>query len=91
LLKPEAFRLAEVSRRNIRLYFDFYLKPLLLAWFSAGYVCSGVKWEEKNKSNDKTLDGHNTERNASPFWPLFVIVSSFIALPFGVNSRQLLI
>jgi len=30
------------------------------------------------KNEKKTLDGHNTQRNASGFWPFFFRVSGFI-------------
>jgi len=62
----------------------------LLAWFLAVYA---LESDGKKKTNwkNKALDGHHTERNASPFGPLFDFVSAFIALAFGVNSRQLLI
>ena len=59
-LKPEAFRIAEVIGKMDQI--RFYLKPVFMV-FSG--VCSRIKWEEKNKSKNKTLDGHYTERHAN--------------------------
>jgi len=46
---------------------------------------------KKEIAKNNTFDAHNTEPNAGRFWPLFDLVSAVIALPFGFNSRQLLI
>jgi len=56
-------------------WLDLILFETTLAGLVFSEVCYRIKWGEKNRSKNKALDGHNMERNASPFWPLFIFVS----------------
>jgi len=69
-------------------WLDLILFETTLAGLVFSEVCYRIKWGEKNRSKNEALDGHNTERDASPFWPLFVFVSAFIALSFGGKQQK---